>query len=36
VHAVLAGAGVQVSMSDLFGVAGQQLLQRSYSARFRG
>jgi transposase len=28
VHAVLAGAGVQVPMSDLFGVAGQQLLQR--------
>ena len=26
VHAVLAGAGVQVPMSDLFGVAGQQLL----------
>jgi transposase len=28
VHAVLAGAGVAVPMSDLFGVAGQQLLQR--------
>jgi transposase len=26
VHAVLAGAGVQVSMSDLFGVGGRQLL----------
>jgi transposase len=26
VHAVLAGAGVQVAMSDLFGVAGQDLL----------
>src|SRR4051812_45010387 len=26
IHAVLAGAGVQVSMSDLFGVAGQHLL----------
>lgn len=26
VHAVLAGAGVQVPMSDLFGVGGQQLL----------
>ena len=26
VHAVLAGAGVQVSMSDLFGAGGQQLL----------
>jgi transposase len=26
IHAVLAGAGVQVSMSDLFGVAGQDLL----------
>src|SRR5215218_11470346 len=26
VHAVLAGAGVQVPMSDLFGPAGQQLL----------
>src|SRR3954469_15966136 len=28
VHAVLAGAGVQVPMSDLFGVGGQQLLKR--------
>jgi transposase len=28
VHAVLAGAGVQVVMSDLFGVAGQDLLGR--------
>ena len=28
VHAVLAGAGVPVGMSDLFGVAGQQLLGR--------
>jgi transposase len=28
VHAVLAGAGVSVVMSDLFGVAGQQLLDR--------
>jgi transposase len=28
VHAVLAGAGVSVVMSDLFGVGGQQLLQR--------
>lgn len=28
VHAVLAAAGVQVRMSDLFGVAGQQLLDR--------
>jgi transposase len=28
VHAVLAGAGVHVPMSDLFGVAGQQLLTR--------
>ena len=28
VHAVLAGAGVPVPMSDLFGVGGQQLLQR--------
>src|SRR5947209_11565258 len=28
VHAVLAGAGVQVVMSDLFGVGGQQLLGR--------
>ena len=28
VHAVLAGAGVQVVMSDLFGVAGQQVLGR--------
>ena len=27
-HAVLAGAGVAVPMSDLFGVGGQQLLQR--------
>ena len=26
IHAVLAGAGVQVPMSDLFGVGGQQLL----------
>jgi hypothetical protein len=26
IHAVLAGAGVQVSMGDLFGVAGQDLL----------
>ncbi|WP_219420409.1 IS110 family transposase [Pseudonocardia nigra] len=29
VHAVLAGAGVQVPMSDLFGVGGQQLLAAS-------
>ncbi|MDQ4011007.1 MAG: IS110 family transposase, partial [Actinomycetota bacterium] len=29
VHAVLAGAGVQVPMSDLFGVSGQQLLTRA-------
>ncbi|MDQ3989281.1 MAG: transposase [Actinomycetota bacterium] len=29
VHAVLAGAGVQVPMSDLFGVDGQQLLARA-------
>jgi transposase len=29
VHAVLAGAGVQVSMSDLFGAGGQQLLAAS-------
>ena len=28
VHAVLAGAGVPVGMSDLFGVGGQQLLDR--------
>jgi transposase len=28
VHAVLAGAGVTVSMSDLFGVEGHQLLER--------
>jgi transposase len=28
VHAVLAGAGVQVSMSDLFGPGGQRLLTR--------
>jgi transposase len=28
VHAVLAGAGVSVVMSDLFGVGGQQLLER--------
>lgn len=28
VHAVLAGAGVQVAMSDLFGVRGQELLKR--------
>jgi transposase len=28
VHAVLAGQGVTVSMSDLFGLAGQQLLDR--------
>jgi hypothetical protein len=28
VHAVLAGCGVQVPMSDLFGLGGQQLLQR--------
>ncbi len=28
VHAVLAGAGVQVSMSDLFGLAGRELLDR--------
>lgn len=28
VHAVLAGAGVQVAMSDLFGVAGSGLLER--------
>ncbi|MBV8995679.1 MAG: IS110 family transposase [Pseudonocardiales bacterium] len=28
VHAVLAGAGVPVPMSDLFGVGGQQLLKR--------
>src|SRR5215207_4558182 len=28
VHAVLAGAGVQVLMSDLFGVGGHQLLER--------
>jgi transposase len=28
IHAVLAGAGVQVLMSDLFGAAGQQLLGR--------
>lgn len=28
VHAVLAGAGVQVPMSDLFGLAGRQLLDR--------
>lgn len=28
VHAVLAGAGVQVPMSDLFGTGGQQLLKR--------
>jgi len=29
VHAVLAGAGVQVPMSDLFGQQGQQLLERT-------
>ncbi|MFD1534841.1 IS110 family transposase [Pseudonocardia aurantiaca] len=29
VHAVLAGAGVQVPMSDLFGPGGQQLLTRT-------
>jgi transposase len=29
VHAVLAAAGVQVRMSDLFGVAGQELLDRA-------
>jgi transposase len=28
IHAVLAGCGVQVPMSDLFGLGGQQLLQR--------
>ena len=28
VHAVLAGCGVQVAMSDLFGLGGQQLLER--------
>jgi transposase len=28
IHAVLAGAGVQVVMSDLFGLAGQELLER--------
>ena len=28
VHAVLAGAGVQVPMSDLFGAGGQQLLKQ--------
>jgi len=26
IHAVLANAGVQVAMSDLFGTSGQQLL----------
>ena len=37
VHAVLAGAGVPVPMSDLFGVGGQQLLATGRAvARSRG
>src|SRR4030081_3165458 len=38
VHAVLAGAGVAVAMTDLFGLGGQQLLERvelSTAARAR-